>query len=401
MNDTLTIDEILIKIEHYGFEKLNSSIPNRDKRILKNLAKMVKMPSFITENQGRLLIKILQENLESLSCVGSPLIPSLKTPTWSRSFNVVEHIRKINIIKDSENVPLIEIECNFNKDIKKVLIEVSKNIEGTHNAFSGKLSRMLLTEKNLYNIVTSLKKFNFELSPQIQSLFDEISKIDRKFYEGTFTFSEIKNEKLKKMYSSEVGHDKINDDLLLRDRRILFQYLTDSKNDKNHEKSLLNNIVDRKNNKIFVNSQNYTLTEVAEVMKKLRRLKTLCIFDEYNVTDSIENLKKLKKTLDDLNLTPNVGVYFRFSNQGDGERFNKLVSEFGWNKNLDDHTHIAVISNGKIPKFFLKSSWYPKSTISFSNQLRNNKTSVYCNECDLIVYYNKQAPIIGTVDEIL
>jgi hypothetical protein len=219
----------------------------------------------------------------------------------------------------------------------------------------------------------TLKKFNFELSSQIQSLFDEISKIDRKFYEGTFTFSEIKNEKLKKMYSSEVGHDKINDDLLLRDRRILFQYLTDSKNGKNHENSLLNNIVDRKNNKIFVNSQTYTLTEVAEVMKKLRRLKTLCIFDEYNVTDSIENLKKLKKTLDDLNLTPTVGVYFRFSNQGDGERFNKLVSEFGWNKNLDDHTHIAVVSNGKLPKFFLKSSWYPKSTISFSNQLRNNK----------------------------
>ncbi len=401
MNDTLTIDEILIKIELYGFEKLNSSIPNRDKRILKNLAKMVRMPSFITENQGRLLIKILQENLESLSCVGSPLIPSLKTPTWSRSFNVVEHVRKINIIKDSENVPLIEIECNFNKDIKKVLVEVSKNIEGIHNAFSGKLSRMLLTEKNLYNTVTSLKKFNFELSPQIQSLFNEISKIDRKVYEGAFTFSEIKNEKLKKMHSDDIGHDKINDQLFIRDRKILFQYLDEQKNVKNPENSLLNNIVDRKNNKIFVNSQTYTLTEVAEVMKKLRRLKTLCIFDEYNVMDSIENLKKLKKTLDDLNLTPNVGVYFRFSNQGDGERFNKLVSEFGWNKNLDDHTHIAVVSNGKLPKFFLKSSWYPKSTISFSNQLRNNKTSVYCNDCDLIVYYNKQAPIIGTVDEIL
>lgn len=401
MNDTLTIDEILIKIENYGFEKLNSSIPNRDKRILKNLAKMVRMPSFITENQGRLLIKILQENLESLSCVGSPLIPSLKSPSWSKGFKVVDNIRKISITKDLENIPLIEIECNFNKDIKKVLIDLSKNIEGTQSAFNGKVSRLLLTEKNLYNIVTALKKFNFEASAQVQALFNEISKIDRKFYENTFSFSEIKNEKLKKMFIDDSSIDKINDELFINDRRILFQYLTDSKNHKNHENSLLHNVASRKNNKIFINSQLHTLTEVATVIKKLKRLKTLCIFDEYNVTASIEHLKNLKNTLDELKLTPNVGVYFRFSNQGEGEVFNKLVSEFGWNKNLDDHTHIAVVSNGKIPKFFLKSNWYPKSTISFSNQLRNNKTSVYCNDCDLIVYYNTQAPLIGSVDEIL
>ena len=58
----LTIDNILLKIEEHSIDKLNSSVPVKDRRILKNLVRMIQMPSFITESQGRLLIKILQEN---------------------------------------------------------------------------------------------------------------------------------------------------------------------------------------------------------------------------------------------------------------------------------------------------------------------------------------------------
>jgi hypothetical protein len=103
----LTIDDLLNRIESHGIDQLSSSIPNKDRRILKNLAKMIKMPAFITESQGRLLIKILQENLESLHFIGSEIIPSLRTPTWTKPFRSVDSSRKISIVKIPKEILLL------------------------------------------------------------------------------------------------------------------------------------------------------------------------------------------------------------------------------------------------------------------------------------------------------
>ena len=127
----LTIDNILLNIEQHGIDKLNSSVPVKDRRILKNLVRMIQMPAFITESQGRLLIKILQENMEALHFVGSELIPSLKNPSWSRSFKTVEIVKQISIIKNSAGESFIDIECSFNKEIKKSLTTITRNIEGS------------------------------------------------------------------------------------------------------------------------------------------------------------------------------------------------------------------------------------------------------------------------------
>ena len=127
----------------------------------------------------------------------------------------------------------------------------------------------------------------------------------------------------------------------------------------------------------------------------------MAIFDEYDIKSCIQNLELIHSTLSQLGISPNVGVYLRFPNDGDGKRFNELVSEYGYNKQLDNHCRLAIIANGKLPKFFLKTTWYPDAIVSFSNQFRNNKTSIYCNSCDMIVYYNTQAPLIGVIDAIV
>ena len=124
----LTIDNILLKIEEYSIDKLNSSVPVKDRRILKNLVRMIQMPSFITESQGRLLIKILQENMEALDFIGSELIPSLKNPSWTKSFKTVDVIRQLSISKNSSGSSFIDIDCSFNKEIKKSLVTLIRNI---------------------------------------------------------------------------------------------------------------------------------------------------------------------------------------------------------------------------------------------------------------------------------
>ena len=395
----LTIDNILLNIEQHGIDKLNSSVPVKDRRILKNLVRMIQMPAFITESQGRLLIKILQENMEALHFIGSALIPSLKNPSWTKSFKTVEIVKQISISKNSSGESFIDVECSFNKEIKKSLTTITRNIEGS--AFTvtlGKRSSFLLTEKNLYNIVKEFDKHDFDKSEQVIKLYNDICSLDLAGTKNSFNIYKTANVKLKNRLIKNIGVIDSTNMLLLEDRKIEFQYTVKSNLD---DGSLANKIAKRTNNKIFINSSEYTLLDVAQAIRQLRKMPALCIFDEYDAGASIKNLKILKTVVDAVDPTINVGAYFRFNNSGDGEQFNKLVSEYGFNKQLDNNNRLSIIANGKIPKFFLKSDWYPKTVVSFSNHFRNNKTSVYCNSCDLIVYYTSSQPMIGTVDVIV
>ena len=395
----LTIDNILLKIEEYSIDKLNSSVPVKDRRILKNLVRMIQMPSFITESQGRLLIKILQENMEALDFIGSELIPSLKNPSWTKSFKTVDVIRQLSISKNSSGNSFIDIECSFNKEIKKSLVTLIRNIEGaTFTIISGKRTSILLTEKNLYNTVKELDKHDFDKSEQVIKLYNDVCSLDVLGTKESFSIHKTANIKLKNRLIKNIGAIDSTNMLLLEDRKIEFQYNVTGNLD---DSTLANKIAKRTNNKIFINSSEYTLLDVAQAIRQLRKMPALCIFDEYDAGASIKNLKTVKTVVDAVDPTINVGVYFRFNNAGDGEQFNKLISEYNFNKQLDNNNRVSVIANGKIPKFFLKSDWYPKTVLSFSNQFRNNKTSVYCNSCDLIVYYTSSKPMIGTVDVIV
>ena len=395
----LTIDNILLKIEEHSIDKLNSSVPVKDRRILKNLVRMIQMPSFITESQGRLLIKILQENMEALDFIGSELIPSLKNPSWTKSFKTVDVVRQLSISKNSSGNSFIDIECSFNKEIKKSLVTLIRNIEGaTFTIISGKRTSILLTEKNLYNTVKELDKHNFDKSEQVIKLYNDVCSLDVLGTKDSFSIHKTSNIKLKNRLIKNIGSIDSTNMLLLEDRKIEFQYNVTGNLD---DSTLANKIAKRTNNKIFINSSEYTLLDVAQAIRQLRKMPALCIFDEYDAGASIKNLKTVKAVVDAVDPTINVGVYFRFNNAGDGEQFNKLISEYNFNKQLDNNNRVSVIANGKIPKFFLKSDWYPKTVISFSNQFRNNKTSVYCNSCDLIVYYTSSKPMIGTVDVIV
>jgi GTP-sensing pleiotropic transcriptional regulator CodY len=56
------VDDILNLLKTQGIDTLDSNIPNRDKKILKNIANLISSQTYITENQGKLLVKILKEN---------------------------------------------------------------------------------------------------------------------------------------------------------------------------------------------------------------------------------------------------------------------------------------------------------------------------------------------------
>ena len=132
----------------------------------------------------------------------------------------------------------------------------------------------------------------------------------------------------------------------------------------------------------------------------LKRDKIFLIFDDFRPSECIDTLKILNQTAEYLGIQ-NIGIYFRFDNTLNGSMFNKMIAENNYNKMLDMNTSIVGINNGKIPKFMIKNSWYPDAVVSFTNSFRNNRSDVYCNNCDLIIYYTSVKPLISKVNEIL
>ena len=51
-----TVDTLLIELFQQGIDKLDSQIPNKDKRILVSLARQLNSGNFLTENQAKLLV---------------------------------------------------------------------------------------------------------------------------------------------------------------------------------------------------------------------------------------------------------------------------------------------------------------------------------------------------------
>ena len=159
-------------------------------------------------------------------------------------------------------------------------------------------------------------------------------------------------------------------------------------------------IANRNQINVFLKYNEVGLIDILNNLALLKREKILFIFNEYAPLECVDQLINLKNSLDESSKN-NVGIYFRFDNKKSGFEFNKLIAENSFNKKLDKNTKIVGISNGKVPKFMIDNEWQPDAVISFTNSFRNNRSVVYCNSCDLIVYYTPTKPISIKLDDIM
>ena len=105
-------------------------------------------------------------------------------------------------------------------------------------------------------------------------------------------------------------------------------------------------------------------------------------------------LNMLISALESNNIKNDIGIYFRVSNEKGKNEFNQIIADKNYNCQLDTTTKIVGVQNGKVPKFFIHSSWTPMSVISLCGSLKNNKTAVYSNCCDLVITYSATPPLI-------
>lgn len=384
-----TIDHLLADLVKTGVGKLDSSIPIRDKKILISLHKQIQCGNFLTKNQGDLLIKILKENYQSTEAIVGDHISLLENPLWGQSFRVIQPVKKI--YRNKDNLTSFVVEFTWNKRLQQTMSELSKNLQGSLGTYSNKAFNIMLTEKNIYLVVNKLKPMKFEISEEINKYYQEIcSIIDNP--KDVKEVNLLENEKIFNSLYNEIGGINEKKNMLLVDRQIRYQYAFFNEN---NDYSLTNKLASRKNNKVWIKNSIYTLSELFESLQELKRFPCLIILSGHESVESLEKLTSIAQFADP-------SVYFRFDNNSDNNvKFNTFVTENNFNKRLTKDTKMVVLANNKLPKFMFNSGWYPKSVISFTNNFRTNKTSVWCDAVDLQIYYTEKTPMIGGADALV
>ena len=382
----MTTDKFLTSIITYHSPYLKSSIESRDYNIINNLASCVTNDLFITEKQATLLLTLLSKHSELIETEIPDIKTQLETPTWSKPFRIIEQHRTLKLNTDSN---VIEIEFTYSAEIRNTLHNINK-ISSVGMIAPGKSYIIDFTEQNVILIIDELKKYQFEVDSELMKYYNQISSWDYETVKATLDINNISNEKLKTMLIEDIGEINLADPLIIQDRSIKYQYFTGLSKTNN---TLVENIAFRDNSHIWVDSSQNSMTELLSSLQQLNRFPVLFLFDDYNSNDSYLELSSVGTALDELNITENIGIYFRMKDVAKGKLFNEYIANKKYNSKLDTNTLVAGIT--KIPKFFLTSEWKPMSVIVLGSRYRTNKSGIYANRCDLIIDYSPQKSIIS------
>ena len=390
----ITIDNLLLLIINHPNNYANDILSKRDFDVLNNLAGSVTSHFFITENQGRLLVKILKENQKKLSEFSDQIDEVLDEPKWSKKFRQIEQVKKLYISTNEYGDPALAIEFTFSSQLRKVIQDLVKILDNVILGGNGKIYYVDLTEKNIVTVVDTLEPLKFEIDETVKNHYDTIKTWSKIEVENQFLITNIEHRNFLKAITNDLGIETPIDQNIINDRSMRYQYITE--NPKNSGENLTEIIANRHKPKVWIDRKEHTLADVITSIISLKRLPLLIIFDNDNNENSLENLKILSKSLEKNSIEDRIGIYFRLSNDGVGKQFNQIIAENHYNYNLKEDTQVAAVQSGKIPKFFLKTAWKPMSVICLDTKMgyRHGKTAVYSNCCDLIIEWADQPSML-------
>lgn len=390
----VTVDRILLNIVQSNTPVLEEVLAKRDSKVLRSLANAVLTPNFITENQARLLIKVLLENSEKLNLNSTDVARINDAPTWSKTFKIIDRTKKMYVGNNSSGDPSIFIEFAFSANLRKVMQGLEKKVFGLTPVHPGRIYHADLSEKNVVLLVDTLQKLEFEIDEKITNFYETIKNWSKKEVTDQFYLTNITHNNFQTHITADLGIDTAIDQNVINDRSLRYQYFTEE-NGKNPE-NLTEIIAMRTEPRIWINKQDNSLDNLFQSLTNLRRFPLMLVFDAYDEKRCLQDLTEISENLEKIGIFSDVGIYFRLENTETGKEFNKLIADKKYNSQLDQHTKIVGVQNGKIPKFLLKTGWKPMSIVSLNTSLRNTKTSVYANCCDLVITYSDTRPLIET-----
>jgi len=390
----MTVDQLLLQILHFTDTTVEEFLPKKDARILRSFASLLSNGAFFTENQGNLLLKILQDNLEKIPHVKEELADALNNPTWSKRFRSLQIYKKLYLSLDADKDPCITIEFTFSSTTRKLLQDLTKNISNLIAVTNGRLYTAELTENNIVVLIEALTPLDFTIDEKLKSHYAIIKSWSKDTFINQFHISAITNTNFEKQITDDLGRETMLSPAIISDRSKRYQYFCE--NLKKIPETLSEKIASRPGNHYWVNKQDTSFGEIIQALVELKRFPILVVFDSYDTKHYLTELEKLVESLEDHGFYNNLGIYFRLPNTTEGKLFNQFISNKSLNAQVNKETVLVGIQNGKIPKFLIKNEWKPMCVVGVGTPLRNSKTAVYSNNCDLIITYTDKEPIVET-----
>lgn len=394
-----TIDTLLLSILNHNSISIDEIMPARDSRVLRSLAIAITSNFFITENQSRLLLKILKDHQGKIPEFSDEITGALDKPSWSRKFRQVEQIRKLYILPSIDNDFVIAVEFTFSSQIRKIVGNLNKTVTGLVQVLTGKMFHAEFTEKNIVALVEGLAGHGFQIEEKLQNHYNTIKSWSEDEMKDQFIITNIVHQNFQKAITADLGIETAIDQNIIIDRSMRYQYFT--KNLEKTGENLTNVIANRDKTKLWLDRKSISLSEIIYSLIELKRLPMLIIFDTYSPANSLKNLEILAKSLEENNINNNVGIYFRLPNDDVGTQFNRIIADNKYNTQLDLTTQVVGVQSGKIPKFFLSNNWKPMSVITLDSNMRHTKTAIYSNCCDLVITHSDSKPMIEKLEKWL
>lgn len=391
------LDKVLLKLVSNHQAELDSKVHARDSSTLRSLANSVVGQYFITENQSRLLVKLLKENHHLFGVdMSKEIRTALEMPMWSRPFRIIEQVKNLYVKTIGETEQVIVIDFTFSANIRKAITQAVKEIENLVQETNGKTYYADFTERNIVTLVELLRPLGFEIDESIANHYDVIKSWNLEDVRNNYLIDTMTSKNFHKCIADDLGVDTPINDNIIHDRSVRYRYFPKPIE---QDGTLTRTIATRGRSRIWISKKDHTLTDVVKSLVDLKRLPVMFVFDSYDQSKAHEILEDLSNALDANNVNGKVGVYFRLPNTENGIKFNEIIANKQYNQFLDTDTSVVGVQSGKIPKFFLTNNWKPMSVVAIDTQLRSSKTAVYAGCCDLIITYSDTAPIIETQEK--
>lgn len=389
----MNVDQLLYKIVKEEDEYTRTNLSKKDFSTLTSLHDTITGNFYITENQARLILKILKENQKKLSNFSLEIEEAITAPIWLKSFRPVESVKKLFIENIGTDDPCLAIEVTYNSQIRKLLNAKMSGLEEFGQADGFKTFKVALTEKNIVTLYEMLEPLQFEIDLAVTNYYTTIKSWSRSEVENQFFIDNIASKTFHKHLALDIDTNIFNNPLVLMDRSMRYRFTTSTR--KNHGETLTEHIANRSKTRVWIDKNQHSLADVIASLRQLHRLPLMLVFEIQDTVKFQEHLDTLSRALEKNEIIDNIGIYFRLANTEDGKKFNQAIANKQYNKMLDHTTQVAVVQSGKLPKFFLKNPWTPMSIINIDPRMgsRHGKTAVYSNCCDLIVDYAAEQPL--------
>lgn len=316
--------------------------------------------------------------------LATPRMP-LREIDRSRWIKIVEQLED-DTCYQSDKSPFIAVRFTFQKKLISALEQL--NLKCYHYDKKTKVQYFEYSEQNLFRIVSAFTNKNFEIDPQVQELYNKITKFSRED-----SLPGIYNNKIKNLpaaaindLTSTLGEPTSENLILYKDRSLKYglyvdEYVT-------NVNSLQHRIAQRKTVNVSVDSKNINIDELLIALEDLKRTKILILLSNNQQTyyDKIVDTHQYIRNLVD---PKDVSVTFRLDNNSEGYAFNEYIKRQQINNKVDTNTKVVYNVDNKMPKPLFSSSWMPDTIIVLGSSgfVATRKVLECYPGADLIIHY--------------